>query len=134
MRILIAGASISGLVLAYWLTRYGFEITVIECVPALRKTGGHTVDLFRPSMEISAKIGVLSRIKALTTGTNAATIYRENIHQPVRIDITKAIDAVADQYMEILYNDFNKAYYAAGRDHVDYLFDNSTAAISPTTK
>ena len=29
MRILISGASISGPVLAYWLTRYGFDVTIV---------------------------------------------------------------------------------------------------------
>ena len=61
MRILISGASIAGPVLAYWLTRYDFDVTVVERAPTLRKTGGHAVDLFRPSMEISAKMGVLPR-------------------------------------------------------------------------
>ncbi|WP_405183548.1 NAD(P)-binding protein [Nocardia sp. NBC_01377] len=30
MRILISGASIAGPVLAYWLSRYGFRVTVVE--------------------------------------------------------------------------------------------------------
>ena len=60
MRILISGASIAGpAVLAYWLTRRGFNVTVVERAPALRKTGGHAVDLFRPAMEISERMGVL---------------------------------------------------------------------------
>jgi 2-polyprenyl-6-methoxyphenol hydroxylase-like FAD-dependent oxidoreductase len=58
MRILISGASIAGPVSAYWLARGGFDVTVVERAPALRKTGGHAVDLFRPSMEISAKMDV----------------------------------------------------------------------------
>jgi 2-polyprenyl-6-methoxyphenol hydroxylase-like FAD-dependent oxidoreductase len=56
MWILISGASISGPVLAYWLTRYGFDVTIVERAPTLRKTGGHAVDLFRPAMEISEKM------------------------------------------------------------------------------
>ena len=47
MRVLVSGASIAGPVLAYWLTRRGFDVTVVERAPALRKTGGHAVDLFR---------------------------------------------------------------------------------------
>ncbi|AKN16177.1 membrane-associated oxidoreductase [Mycobacterium haemophilum DSM 44634] len=131
MRILISGASISGPVLAYWLTRHGFEVTVVERAPALRKTGGHAVDLFRPSMEISAKMGVLPRIEALATGTNAATICREGTRRPVRIDITKAIGAVSDWHVEIMRDDLSEAYYDAGRDHVEYLFGDSITAISP---
>ncbi len=45
MRILISGASISGPVLAYWLTRHGFDVTVVERAAQRRKTGGHAVDL-----------------------------------------------------------------------------------------
>ncbi|EUA50959.1 hypothetical protein I552_1900 [Mycobacterium xenopi 3993] len=44
---------------AYWLARRGFDVTVVERAPTLRKTGGHAVDLFRPAMEISANMGVL---------------------------------------------------------------------------
>jgi 2-polyprenyl-6-methoxyphenol hydroxylase-like FAD-dependent oxidoreductase len=131
VRILISGASISGPVLAYWLTRYGFDVTVVERAPHLRKTGGHAVDLFRPSMEISAKMGVLPRIEALATGTNTARIYREGTRRPVRVDITKAVSAVSDRHVEIMRDDLSEAYYDAGRDHVEYLFGDSITAISP---
>ena len=40
MRILISGASIAGPVLAYWLTRRGFDVTVVERAPALRENAG----------------------------------------------------------------------------------------------
>ncbi len=131
MRILISGASISGPVLAYWLTRHGFDVTVVERAPTLRKTGGHAVDLFRPAMEISEKMGVLPRIEALATGTNTARIYREGTQRPVRVDITKAVSAVSDRHVEIMRDDLSEAYYDAGRDHVEYLFGDSITAISP---
>ena len=131
MHVLISGASISGPVLAYWLTRRGFDVTVVERAPHLRKTGGHAVDLFRPSMEISAKMGVLPRIEALATGTHTATIQREGARRPVRVDITKAVGAVSDQHVEIMRDDLSEAYYDAGRDDVEYLFGDSITAISP---
>jgi 2-polyprenyl-6-methoxyphenol hydroxylase-like FAD-dependent oxidoreductase len=130
MRVLISGASIAGPVLAYWLTRYGFDVTVVERAPTLRKTGGHAVDLFRPSMEISAKMGVLPKIEALATGTDTGRIYREGARRPVRVDITKAVGAVSDRHVEIMRDDLSEAYYDAGRDHVEYVFGDSIAAIS----
>ena len=87
MRILISGASISGPVAAYWLTRHGFDVTVVERAPQLRKTGGHAVDLFRPAMEISEKMGVLPQIEALATGTNRLTIHREGHRRAAEVDI-----------------------------------------------
>src|ERR1700740_2688839 len=131
MRILVCGASIAGPVLAYWLTRYGFDVTVVERAPTLRKTGGHAVDLFRPSMEISAKMGVLPKIEALATGTDTGRIYREGARRPVRVDITKAVGAISDRHVEIMRDDLSEAYYEAGRDQVEYLFGDSITAISP---
>ncbi|HET7074356.1 MAG TPA: FAD-dependent monooxygenase [Mycobacterium sp.] len=131
MRILISGASISGPVLAYWLTRYGFEVTVVERAPALRKTGGHAVDLFRPAMEISEKMGVLPKIEALATGTDVLTMYREGARRAARIDLTKVVGATSDRHVEIMRDDLSEAYYDAGRDHVEYLFGDSITAISP---
>jgi 2-polyprenyl-6-methoxyphenol hydroxylase-like FAD-dependent oxidoreductase len=131
MRILISGASIAGPVLAYWLARYGFDATVVERAPTLRKTGGHAVDLFRPSMEISAKMGVLPRIEALATGTDALTMYREGRRRPTRVDLTKLIGVASDQHVEIMRDDLSEAYYEAGRDDVEYVFGDSITAISP---
>src|SRR5271155_4759188 len=131
MRILISGASIAGPVLAYWLTRHDFDVTVVERAPTLRKTGGHAVDLFRPSMEISAKMGVLPRIEALATGTHTLRLYREGRHRPARIDLTKIVGAASDRHVEIMRDDLSEVYYDAGRDEVEYLFGDSITAISP---
>ena len=51
MKVLVSGASIAGPVLAYWLSRNRFDVTVVERAPALRKTGGHAVDLFREAID-----------------------------------------------------------------------------------
>ena len=131
MRILISGASIAGPVLAYWLTRHDFDVTVVERAPTLRKTGGHAVDLFRPSMEVSAKMGVLPRIEALATGTDTLRLYREGSHRPARIDLTKIVGAASDRHVEIMRDDLSEVYYDAGRDQIEYLFGDSITAISP---
>lgn len=86
MRVLVSGASIAGPVVAYWLTRYGFDVTVVERAPHLRKTGGHAVDLFRPAMDIVEKMGVLPRLQDKVTGTNRLTAYQEGKER--RIELT----------------------------------------------
>ncbi|HEV8163428.1 MAG TPA: FAD-dependent oxidoreductase, partial [Actinomycetota bacterium] len=42
--VLIAGASIAGPALAWWLRRHGFSPTVVELAPAPRE-GGQAIDL-----------------------------------------------------------------------------------------
>jgi 2-polyprenyl-6-methoxyphenol hydroxylase-like FAD-dependent oxidoreductase len=129
MRILISGASIAGPVLAFWLTRYGFDVTVVERAPTLRKTGGHAVDLFRPAMAISAKMGVLPRIEERASGNDRLTMYREGRPQPTDIDLDKIVGAASDRHVEIMRDDLSEIYYAAGRDDVEYLFDDSIIDI-----
>jgi 2-polyprenyl-6-methoxyphenol hydroxylase-like FAD-dependent oxidoreductase len=129
MRILISGASIAGPVLAYWLTRHGFDVTVVERAPALRKTGGHAVDLFRPAMEISEHMGVLPRIEALATQTDRMTMQREGKALPIEVDLTKIYGVASDRHVEIMRDDLSEIYYDAGRDDVEYIFGDSITAI-----
>lgn len=129
MRILVSGASIAGPVLAYWLNRYGFDVTVVERAPTLRKTGGHAVDLFRPAVEISEKMGVLPRIEARATGINRMTMYREGRERPTEVDLTKIYGATSDRHVEIMRDDLSEIYYAAGRDDVEYVFGDSITSI-----
>ena len=104
MRVLISGASIAGPVLAYWLNRYGFDVTVVERAPALRKSGGHAVDLFRPAMQIAGEMGLLDAIRAKATGTDAIVIHRDNA-KPVTLDLRKVYSTVSDEHVEIMRDD-----------------------------
>ncbi|MEV7854511.1 MULTISPECIES: FAD-dependent monooxygenase [unclassified Streptomyces] len=130
-RVLVSGASIAGPVLAHWLTRHGFSFTVVERAPALRRTGGHAVDLFRPAMNISEKMGVLPRIEERATGTNRMTVYREGSRRPVRADLAKVFGAASDRHVEIMRDDLSEIYCDAARDDVEYVFGDSITAISP---
>lgn len=131
MKVLISGASIAGPVLAYWLSRHGFDVTVVERSPALRKTGGHAVDLFRPAMEISERMGVLSDIEAHATGTTEMIIHRPGRSRPAHLDYLKIIGAMSDRHVEIMRDDLSEIYFNAGRDDVEYLFGDTITSISP---
>ena len=55
--ILISGAGVAGPALAYWLGRYGADVTVVEVAPALRASG-FAVDFRGPShLEVLRKMG-----------------------------------------------------------------------------
>jgi 2-polyprenyl-6-methoxyphenol hydroxylase-like FAD-dependent oxidoreductase len=125
----VSGASVAGPVLAYWLARYGFEVTVVERAPELRKTGGHAVDLFEPAMEISQRMGVLPAIEELATGTETMTVLREGVARPVSINVGRIFRSSIRRHVEIMRDDLSELYFDAGRDQVEYLFDNSITAI-----
>jgi 2-polyprenyl-6-methoxyphenol hydroxylase-like FAD-dependent oxidoreductase len=130
MRVLVSGASIAGPVLAYWLSRRGFDVTVVERAPALRKTGGHAVDLFRPAMDISEHMGVIDRVLEHATGTKRLLIYRSGAPRPADIDYVKLLGAVSDRHVEIMRDDLSEIYYEAGRNDIEYLFSDEVTAIT----
>ncbi|MBF8192647.1 FAD-dependent monooxygenase [Nonomuraea sp. K274] len=131
MRILISGASVAGPVLAYWLTRYGFEVTVVERAPAPRKTGGgHAIDLFRPAMDIVEQMGLLEQVVAGKTGMERLTVFREGASRPVEVDLTRVMTAVSDRHVEIMRDDLSEIFYDATRHDADYVFGDSVASIS----
>ncbi|MDF3340141.1 FAD-dependent monooxygenase [Mycolicibacterium septicum] len=131
MKVLISGASIAGPVLAYWLSRHGVDVTVVERSPALRKTGGHAVDLFRPAMEISERMGVLSEIEAHATGTTQMIVHRPGTSRPTHLDYVKIMGAMSDRHVEIMRDDLSEIYFQAGHDDVEYLFGDTITSISP---
>jgi 2-polyprenyl-6-methoxyphenol hydroxylase-like FAD-dependent oxidoreductase len=129
MKVLVSGASIAGPVLAYWLNRYGFEVTVVERAPRPRKTGGHAVDLFRPAMDISERMGVLPRVEAAKTGTTRLTVMREGRSTPDSVDLTKVFGATSDRHAEIMRDDLSEIYRDATAGNVEYVFGDSITGI-----
>ncbi|WP_113699409.1 FAD-dependent monooxygenase [Nonomuraea lactucae] len=129
MRVLISGASVAGPTLAYWLTRYGFDVTVVERAPALRRTGGHAIDLFRPAMDIVEKMGLLGPVVAGKTGTDSLSLLVEGRDRPVELEIRKIVAAVSDRHVEIMRDDLSEILHDATRDDVRYVFGDSIASI-----
>jgi 2-polyprenyl-6-methoxyphenol hydroxylase-like FAD-dependent oxidoreductase len=129
VRVLISGASVAGPVLAFWLTKYGCDVTVIERTPALRKTGGHAVDLFRPAMQVVTKMGLLEAIRDKQTGTDAIVIHRDG-GSPIKLDLRKVFTAVSDEHVEIMRDDLSEILIDATIDDVEYVFNDSITSIS----
>lgn len=72
-RVLISGASVSGLTLAYWLKRHGFAPTLIEKHPALR-TGGYKIDIRGVALDVVKQMGAYPAIFETRTDIQGATI------------------------------------------------------------
>lgn len=131
MRILVSGASIAGPVLAYWLSRYGFEVTVVERSATLRKSGGHAVDLFRPAMDIVEMMDVLSPIQAKATGIERLGFRLEHrLDRRYEIQIRRLMGALSDRHLEIMRDDLSEILHGATKDSVDYRFGDSIASLT----
>jgi 2-polyprenyl-6-methoxyphenol hydroxylase-like FAD-dependent oxidoreductase len=70
--VLISGASIAGPTLAFWLDRYGFEVTVVERAPAVR-SGGYPIDIRGTAIKVIEQMGLLPQVEAAHIASRALT-------------------------------------------------------------
>jgi 2-polyprenyl-6-methoxyphenol hydroxylase-like FAD-dependent oxidoreductase len=61
--VLVSGASFAGLATAYWLTRLGYRVTVIEVAAELRK-GGTPVDIEGETIATLERMGMFHAVRA----------------------------------------------------------------------
>lgn len=63
LKVLISGGGIAGNALAFWLTRLGHDVTVVERYPLLRATGLQ-LDLRGPGIEVLRRMGLEDAFRA----------------------------------------------------------------------
>lgn len=126
--VLISGASIAGPALAYWLHRYGFDVTVVERAPALRP-GGQAIDFKgKTHFTVLERMGILDDVKERRTGTTDTVFVDENGEQLAFMsgDFTGGD-------VEILRGDLAEIMYKRTAEHCEYLFGDSISALTELT-
>jgi 2-polyprenyl-6-methoxyphenol hydroxylase-like FAD-dependent oxidoreductase len=123
-KILISGASVAGPALALWLSRYGFQPTVIERAPAVRP-GGYAVDFRGASMQVLERMGLLAEVQRMQTRTGAITIVDR-----ANKKIASMPDGFTSGELEIMRGDLAEILYEATRHGCEYIFDDSITGLA----
>ncbi|MGO1201130.1 MAG: FAD-dependent monooxygenase, partial [Dermabacteraceae bacterium] len=122
--VLISGASIAGPTLAYWLHRYGFEVTIVEKARTPRG-GGYPIDVRGTAIEVVRRMGVLPRLQAANLHIERFTFVDADGVTVASLPPHEVTGSVVSQDLEMGRGDLNAALYAAVRDDVEFLFDDS---------
>jgi 2-polyprenyl-6-methoxyphenol hydroxylase-like FAD-dependent oxidoreductase len=127
--ILVSGGGIAGPALAYWLHQYGFRPTVVERASTLR-TGGHAIDIRGTARQVVGRIGIVPQIRAAGIGAHGMAF----VDQAGRRVATLGTDMFGPSggpiaEMALLRTDLARILYDATRDDVEYVFDDSIAAV-----
>lgn len=125
--ILIAGASIAGPALAYWLRRYGMDVAVVERAPELRM-GGQAVDLRGLGREVARRMGIEEAVRARTTREDGIAFVDAAGRTRAAFGVADGEGFVAD--LEILRGDLAEILHDRTRDGVEYIFDDRITAIA----
>jgi 2-polyprenyl-6-methoxyphenol hydroxylase-like FAD-dependent oxidoreductase len=122
-RVLISGASVAGPALAFWLSRYGFEVTVVERSPGIRP-GGYAVDFRGAGMKALERMGLADAAKQHETRTGSITMVNAKDQTIARLP-----DGFTSGELEILRGDLAQLFYEATCRDAEYLFDDSIRSI-----
>ncbi|MFE0020468.1 FAD-dependent monooxygenase [Amycolatopsis sp. NPDC059021] len=129
--ILISGAGVAGITLAYWLRRHGFRPTVVERAEAPRR-GGHAIDIRGSALGVVERMGVLADIRRLGTDMRGMSWY--NARGRKLVDVTEHTltgGLVDSEDVEILRDELTDILYAA-TDGVEYVFGDSITGLTQT--
>ena len=126
MNVLISGASIAGPALAYWLSSYGFHVTVVERASELR-SGGYAVDIRGAALEVIARMGLRDTLRPLETDTLSNSVVDARGRTFGRL--ARGFGVIDEGDVEIHRGDLARVLYDATRTKAAYRFGDSIAAL-----
>jgi 2-polyprenyl-6-methoxyphenol hydroxylase-like FAD-dependent oxidoreductase len=128
--VLISGASVAGLSLAYWLRRHGFRPTIVERAPALR-TGGQAIDIRGAARDVVQHMGIIDAIRARHTGTHGIAWLNANGKRVASMKSDTYGDSggiIAE--IEILRGDLVQILHEAAGHDLEISYDNMITAMT----
>jgi len=123
--VLISGASVAGPALAYWLDRYGFQVTVVERAPALRP-GGQAID-FKGQTQLTVLDRMGAREEIFRRQTGRADM--QFLHPSGR-QLAVLTGEFLGGEVEILRGDLSAVFYQRAAGRCEYRFGDSVTALS----
>lgn len=129
--VLISGASIAGPTLAYWLHRYGFAVTLVEKASSPRG-GGYPIDLRGTAIEVVRRMGILPQLQDAHLASPRITFLGADGGEIASLDASTVAGSVEGHDLEVRRGDLTGILYAAVRDDVEFVFDDSVSALDQT--
>lgn len=125
-KVLISGASIAGPTLAFWLAKYGYDVTVIERSKSLR-LGGQNLDVRGAGRAIARMMDIEKEILAANTGE----IGLQFVNNKNEVEAAFPSDSAGSftSEAEILRGDLVNILYNRTKDNVKYVFGKSIKAV-----
>ena len=122
--VLISGASIAGPALAFWLTRHGYAVTVVEKAGTVR-SGGYPIDVRGTALEVVRRMGILPRLRDAHIDLRRLTFLDGDGDTVASVHPHAVTGGVEGRDLEVRRGDLTDALHAAVRDDVEFLFNDS---------
>jgi 2-polyprenyl-6-methoxyphenol hydroxylase-like FAD-dependent oxidoreductase len=126
--ILISGAGIAGLTLAYWLHRRGFEPTVIEHASHLR-AGGYMIDFWGVGYDVAEKMGLLPQLHRVGYKIDRLIFVNEkgSVSSELKGDALR--HAIGERFISLPHGDLARTIFDTIAGKIEIIFSDSVKRI-----
>ena len=125
--VLVSGAGIAGIALAFWLSRNDFTVTLVERAPAVR-LGGYKVDIRGAAVRVIERMEMLDAVRAMRTEVRSGSVVSAAGKKVASMDgDTFGGRKYGDA--EVLRGDLQQLLYSRTQEGVTYLFEDSIASL-----
>ncbi|NOK32423.1 FAD-binding monooxygenase [Corallococcus exercitus] len=130
-KVLISGASFAGLSTAFWMSRLGYQVTVVEVARGLRE-GGTAVDIKGNTVDIVRRMGLLDQIRSNRLSLQRWELKNERDVTERSMVLRGEGEAPPDDEFEVERTVLLNMLFDAVKDHVEVVFDDSITSLSET--
>ena len=121
--VLISGAGVAGPSLAFWLSRYGYEVTVVEQADRLRDSGA-AVDFRGDQMALLDRMGITDELRACATEMGDQLIV-----DGAGRAVASVPSVIFSGDLEIERGDLSRVLHRHTADRVEYVFGDRIVAV-----
>ncbi|MFC7876638.1 FAD-dependent oxidoreductase [Isoptericola sp. NPDC057391] len=127
--VMVSGAGIAGLAVAYWLRRNGDRVTVVEKAPGPRP-GGQAVDVRGAALDVVSRMGLGGAVRDAGTRTRGMTMLDADGAELFRSeDQAYSSGRLDGEDVELLREDLVALLAGLTRD-VEVVYDDAIAALT----
>jgi 2-polyprenyl-6-methoxyphenol hydroxylase-like FAD-dependent oxidoreductase len=128
MKIIINGLGVAGPALAYWLTKSGHQVVLVEQAPALR-SGGYIIDFWGIGYDIVEKMGLTPEIRRLGYRVREVRFVDAQGRKRGGFNVDVFWRLTKDRFTSLRRSDLSATIYHAIEGQVETIFGDSVAGI-----
>jgi 2-polyprenyl-6-methoxyphenol hydroxylase-like FAD-dependent oxidoreductase len=120
--VLISGAGIAGPALAFWLSKNGYRVTIVELADGIRP-GGQTVDLRGAGGDVVERMGLLPEMQARSLDQRGVAWIKSDGSRRAEMPVTAFNGKSLMPKLEKLRGELVDVLYQKTKDQTEYRFN-----------
>lgn len=128
--VLISGAGIAGLTLAYWLQKSAIEVTVVEKFPHLRE-GGYMIDFWGLGFDVAEKMGIINDLAKAHYNIPEFQFVNEKNERVGGFNILKFRSLIQYRHYNLLRSNLEKILFEIVKNNITFKFSDSITSLHP---